>query len=191
MLRPNGVKAGLNVQVLGSIASVQREYWIQQNESFISWGQRMGREIGATFKVIGSRAFFAARNEGLSASGRPLTPVNAAYGVNLLSARIRPVVSRPKYKNVKLSYFDIAKGEKVEVDVETGITDVDAVLRSQIAVVNEAQAKQKADSLGRESDRDQGQGTVSILGNPAAEPEANCTLTGVRPGVDGTFEFIP
>jgi len=184
-----GSKAGVNVQVLGSVASVHRDYWIQQNESFISWGQRMAREIGATFKVIGKRAFFAARNEGLSASGRALTPVNASVGSNLISASITPVVSRPKYKGVKLSYFDIAKGEKVEVDVDTSITDVDAVLRSQIAVVNEAQAKQKADSLGRESDRDQGQGSVTIIGNAAAEPEALCTVRGVRQGVDGSYRI--
>lgn len=184
-----GKKAGVEVRVLGSIADVHRDYWIQQHESFISWGQRMAREIGATFKVIGKQAFFAARNEGLSASGKALTPVEAFVGQNLISASITPVVSRPKYRDVKLSYFDIAKGEKVEVNVETGITDVDAVLRSQIAVVNEAQAKQKAGSLGREADRDQGQGSVTILGNAAAEPEAICKIGGFRQGVDGSYRI--
>lgn len=184
-----GNKVGMQVEALGSIASVERDYWLQQNESFISWGQRMGREIGATFKVIGKRAFFAARNEGLSASGRPLTAISAAVGVNLLQASITPVIARPKYKNVKLAYFDIAKGEKVEVDADTGIMDAEAVLRSPIAVVNEAQAKQKAAALGRESDRDQGQGSVTILGDPRAEPEAICTVRGVRSGVDGTYRL--
>lgn len=182
-------KAGLSVQVLGSIASVQREYWLQQNESFLSWGQRIAREVGGTFKVIGSRAFLAARNEGLSASGQPLTPIAATVGVNLLECNVTPIVSRPKYKSVKLSYFDIAKGEKVEVDMDTGITDVDVILRSTLAVANKDQAEQKAKSLSKESDREKGQGSVTIIGDARAEPEALCILSGMRPGADGAYRI--
>lgn len=184
-----GSKAGLQVQVLGSIASVNRKYWIQQNESFISWGQRTAREVGATFKVIGNRAFFAARNEGLSASGRPLTPIDAVAGLNLISASVTPIVSRPKYKQVKLSYFDIAKGEKVEVDIDTGITDVDAILRSTINMADLDQAEQKAKALSKESEREKGQGTVIINGDARAEPEAVCNISGFRPGVDGSYRI--
>jgi uncharacterized protein len=184
-----GSKAGLSVQVLGSVASVQRKYWIQQSESFISWGQRQARELGATFKVIGSRAFFAARNEGLSASGRPLTPIAATFGVNLLSASIRPIVSRPRFKQVKISYFDIAKGEKVEEEIDTGIGGVDAALRHVISAATKDHAKNRADALGKESDREKGQGDVDILGDPRAEPEAICTVTGVAPGADGSYRI--
>lgn len=184
-----GAKAGLSVQVLGSIASVEREYWLQQNESFLSWGQRMAREVGGTFKVIGNRAFLAARNEGLSASGQPLTPIAATVGVNLLECNVTPIVSRPKYKNVKLSYFDIAKGEKVEVEMDTGITDVDVILRSTLAVANKDQAEQKAKSLSKESDREKGQGSVTIIGDARAEPEALCILSGMRPGADGAYRI--
>ena len=184
-----GSKAGLSVQVLGSIADVERDYWLQQSESFLSWGQRMAREVGGTFKVIGTRAFLAARNEGLSASGKPLTPINATVGLNLIDGDVTPIVSRPKYKNVKLSYFDIAKGEKVEVDMDTGITDVDTILRSTLSVANKEQAEQKAKALGKESDREKGRGTVTIIGDARAEPEALCIISGFRPGADGAYRI--
>lgn len=184
-----GQKAGINVEVLGELAGVFRPYWIQQNESFVSWGQRMAREMGATFKVIGSRAFFAPRNEGLAMSGRPLTTIHAESGRNLLEASIRPIVSRPRFSNVKISYFDIAKGEKVEEEFETGIGDVDAALRQLITAADKEQAKQRAKAGGKESDREKGQGDVTIVGDARAEPEANCVVKGVAPGADGTYRI--
>lgn len=184
-----GSKAGLSVQVAGSIASTQRDYWLQQNESFISWGQRVSREIGATFKVIGSRAFFTARNEGLAISGRPLTTIAATWGTNLMSASIRPNVSRPRFQKVKISYFDAAKGEKVEEEIDTGIGDVEATLRHVLSMATKDQANKRADALGKESDREKGQGDVTILGDARAEPEALCIVSGVMPGADGAYRI--
>lgn len=182
-----GSKANLAVTVLGSIASIERDYWIQQNESFHSWGQRISRELGATFKVIGSRAFFAARNEGLSASGRPLTPIVGTVGQNLISARLRPVVSRPRFTDVKISYFDKAKGEKVEEEISTGVSGVDAALRTLYSAATKEHAKQHADSRSKESNREKGQGDVVLLGDARAEPEATFTAVGVAPGADGQY----
>lgn len=184
-----GGKAGLQVTVMGEAAQIERDYWLQQNESFVSWGQRIARETGCTFKVIGDRAFIAPRNEGFSASGKPLTTIPAAWGANLLSADVTPIVSRPKYKNVKVSYYDTAKARRVEVDVASGVTDVDSILRTVLSAANEDHAKQKAKSLGKESAREQGQGNAKIVGDPRAEPEALCELSGVAPGADGTYRI--
>ncbi len=184
-----GKKAGLEVSVSGSINSVQRSYWVMQNESFMSWGQRVAREIGASFKVLGGRAYFVGINEGLSASGKVLTQVNATYGQNLISGSISPIISRPKFKEVELSYFDVKKGERVKVKVGTGIDDIDTALRTVIGYVDEAQAKQKAGAEGKRSDREKGGGSVSILGDPSAEPEALCNISGIRPGIDGSYRI--
>jgi hypothetical protein len=184
-----GSKVGLAVTVAGSIASVQRPYWLSQTESFMSWGQRIAKEVGASFKIIGSRAFMVALNEGISASGRPLTPISAAYGVNLISGNISPIISRPKFKNVEVSYFDIAKGERVKVPVETGVDDVDSALRHVITAANEDQAKKKGESSSKTSDREKGGGTATILGDVYAEPEALCQISGIRPGIDGSYRI--
>lgn len=186
-----GQKAGLDVQVSGSIATLHRDYWIQQNESFQSWGQRVANEVGGTFKIIGSRAFMTARNEGLSASGRTLTEISAVAGDNgnLISASIRPIVSRPKFRNVEISYFDTNKGERVTEEIDTGIGDVEAKLRSVINTAGKDHAQQKANALGKESDREKGQGDIVIVGDARAEPEAICTVAGVMPGADGAYRI--
>jgi len=184
-----GKRAGLAVSVAGSITSITRPYWIMQRESFMSWGQRMAREIGASFKVLGDRAFFVAINEGISASGKTLTPVNATYGVNLISGSISPIISRPKFKDVEVSYFDLKKGKRVNVTVGTGVDDVDAALRTVIMAADEGEAKQKAGAAGKMSDREKGGGSVVILGSPYAEPEAICKISGVRPGIDGAYRI--
>jgi len=184
-----GEKAGLNVVAAGSITSVQRPYWIMQNESFISWGQRIAREIGASFKVIGDDAFFVAVNEGISASGKTLTPIDAVFGRNLISGSISPIISRPKFKDVEISYFDVKKGKRVNVSVGTGIDDVDAALRTVITAADEDEAKQKAGATGKDADREKGGGAVVILGAEYAEPEAICNVSRVRPGVDGAYRI--
>jgi phage protein D len=184
-----GAKVGLTVSVAGTIASVERAYWLSQNESFMSWGNRIAAEIGASFKIQGSKAYFVGINEGLSGSGKALRPVTAAWGVNLLGGSISPIISRPKFKNVKISYFDIAKGEHTEVDVPTGIDDVDAALRTAITSADESQSKQKGKAIGKNSDREKGSGSVSILGAIYAEPEAMLMLSGVRPGIDGSYRI--
>lgn len=184
-----GAAAGLSVTVAGSISSIQRKYWMSQNESFMSWGQRIAREVGASFKILGNQAYLVAINEGISASGKPLTPISAAYGVNLISGSISPIISRPKFKEVEISYFDVKKAEKVKVKVPSGVEGVDAALRTVITAADEDQAKKKAEAQGKNSDREKGSGSVVILGEVLAEPEAICTISGVRPGIDGSYRI--
>lgn len=184
-----GAKAGLQVSLAGSITGVHRKYWLAQNESFMSWGQRMAQEYGASFKIIGSRCFIVSLNEGISISGKTLPPVDAACGDNLKSGSIAPIISRPKFKNVEISYFDVAKGKRVKVDAPTGIDDVDSALRTVITAADEDQAKKRAEAHGKNSDREKGGGSVTILGNVYAEPEALCNLSGIRPGIDGSYRI--
>ncbi|PWE55441.1 late control protein D [Metarhizobium album] len=184
-----GGRAGLQVSVAGSIKSIQRPYWLAQNESFMSWGQRIANEVGASFKIIGNRCYMVAINEGISVSGQTLTPIAVTYGVNLISGNIAPIISRPKFKNVEISYFDVKKGQRMKVDVPTGVDDVSSALRTVITASDEAQAKQQATTQGKKSDREKGGGSVTILGNVFAEPEALCNLSGIRPGIDGSYRI--
>lgn len=149
----------------------------------------MSRELGATFRIIGNRAFIAPRNEGLSVSGKPLTPINAAYGVNLISAEMEPIISRPKFKDAEVSYFDKDKGERISVKVPTGIDDVDSAIRTVISSAKKGHAENRAKSYSEESNRRKGGGSVTILGDPACEPEAICNVSGCRPGCDGAYRI--
>lgn len=184
-----GKIAGLTVVVAGTITNVVRPYWLMQSESFMSWGHRIASEIGSSFKIIGDTAYFVGINEGISTSGKVLTPISGVVGDNLISCSISPIMSRPKFKDVELSYFDVKKGEKVKVKVPTGIDDVDAALRSVITSANEAQAKQTAGAHGKKSEREKGGGSATILGDELAEPEAIFNLSGARTGIDGAYRI--
>lgn len=181
--------AGLALTVAGSIAGITRPYWLAQQESFMSWGQRIAKEIGASFKIIGDQAYLVGLNEGISASGKPLTPISAIRGINLERWSISPIISRPKFKEVEVSYFDIKKGERVSQKVPTGNSDVDASLRTVIGAANEDQAKNKANGASKSSDREKGAGSITIIGDILAEPEAICNVSGVRPGIDGAYRI--
>ncbi len=184
-----GGKAGLTVNVSGSITSLNRPYWLMQNESFLSWGQRIAKEIGASFKVLGTQAYFVGINEGVSASGLPLTGVEAKVGDNLIRGEMTPIRSRGMYRDVEISYFDIAKGKNVKVSVSTGIDDVDVSLRTLLKASTKEQAEAKAKADGKSSDREKGGGSITILGAKYAEPEAICSISGWRPGIDGNYRI--
>lgn len=182
-----GKKAGLTVQVIGDIGSVERDYWLQQHESFQAWGQRMGEELGASFQIMGDRAIFSPRNESMSASGQPLTPINAAWGDNLLSADISPVIGRPQYESVVTRYYDReeAKWKDEKVDVRSATATVK--LTDQTSAAGKSHAGSKSKSGSKKSEREKGSGSVTIVGNYAAEPEAPLFASGLRDGIDGEY----
>jgi phage protein D len=83
-----GRAADLDVKVDAQLASIQRDYWDMRNESFMAWGARIAKELGATFKIIGRKAILVPRNGGTSASGQTLTAVQAFYGRNIINWRL-------------------------------------------------------------------------------------------------------
>ncbi|TVR06617.1 MAG: late control D family protein [Salinarimonadaceae bacterium] len=182
-----GGKAGLGVEVLGSLAQITRPYWIIQSESFQAWGQRMAAELGATFQVIGERAFFSPRNEGISATGAELTPVIAARFRNLKVWDISPLIGRPQYQSVRTRYYDRETAQWMEETVEVRGGAADVQLGLQTPEADQSTARDRAASSAKESEREKGSGTVVILGDYAAEPEATCIVSGTRPGVDGEY----
>ena len=181
--------AGLSVHVAGSITSIARDYWLQQNESVMAWGQRIADEVGASWKIIGDQAYMVAISEGISVSGKTLQPIYATYGDNLIEGNVATVISRPKFKNVEISYFDRKKGERVKERVSSGIDDVDSDLRTVITSPNASHARHRAHAHGKHSKREKGGGDIVILGDVSAEPEAVVTLAGIREGIDGQYRI--
>lgn len=182
-----GKKAGLDVSVIGDISSIHRPYWIMQNESYMAWGQRVANDIGATFKIINDRAFFSPRNDGLSVTGQTLSETRAVWGENLEEWNISPILARPKFGEVKGRYYDLFLAKEVPVDLKVFGIDVASKLRFAAHAADEAQAKDQNRSASKESQRNKGGGSVVIIGNYTAEPEAKCVVSGTRPGIDGTY----
>jgi hypothetical protein len=188
-------KAGLSFQAQGKIASIQRKYWMAGTESFIHLGQRIAHEVGAVFKIQGNQAYMWPINSpftGVGASGS--SSVQAIWAPppigNLLEWDIAPIIARPRFSKSRARYYDHEKAEWKEESKEVSGASGDGpeyTHRLPKADVSEAEAAAEANSAM--SQREAGSGHVTIVGNPAAFPEGTCNVSGVRPGVDGTYRI--
>ncbi len=195
-----GMKAGLSdVKVDSALGAINRAYWYMGHESYLAWGERIARELGATFKVMGDVGVFVSRGGAQSTSGKPLTTINAIYSndvatSNLIHWSLAPVLSRPEYANFKTRWYDPANAQWMLESLKAGYSDtsdggVNADLWHKRKHANPGNANKQAASDGAESDRDRGGGSATIQGNPDAASQAPCVISGARPGVDGPYRI--
>ena len=177
------------VRVDDDLKDIVRPYWAMQGESFLHFGERIAREIGATFKISNDVAILAKRNGGRSAGGQPLAIVQAAYGDNLISWDIAPVTGRPRYSKAKTRYYDKKLGTWKTEDVEIEDDNADAEFTSRYPAGDADEAKRNSESRKADSERGKGEGSITIDGNSDAQPEGSVVLSGSRPGIDGTYRI--
>jgi uncharacterized protein len=181
--------AGLSVNVDPTIGAINRTYWGIANESFLEWGARIATDIGATFKVYGTNAVFVPRDGNTSASGEALVDIDATWGDNLISWSISPILSRNDYAEFGARWYDMDGAqwnrEAATSDSSDGVT---AKHTGNYKSASQDHATLRANSSKSEGKRDKGGGdNVVIQGEPDAQVQANCNVSGVRDGVDGTY----
>lgn len=182
-----GQTAGYTVTVDAALAAIQRDYWVCAHESFLAWGRRMAADLGATFKASWPKAAFVSRNSGASTSGAALTTVAATVGVNVISWDMTPKLSRGLYQNAKARVYDHTKAQWSSVSKSIGAAGAEADHNDEFKHADAARATNRAGSNAADCQRQQGSGHVEIDGDAAAQAQAHMTLTGARPGVDGTY----
>ncbi|AWN35702.1 phage late control D family protein [Methylobacterium radiodurans] len=190
-----GGSAGLQVEVQGD--DVERPYWAMQGESFLEWGMRVAQEAGKTFKVRGSRAIFADRSGGQSVGGRGLASVRAHREFdpdgtrigNIISGDLSPVDDRHSWSEFEARYYDTEDAKYKTKTVKARRRPGSATHRDRFTRADEGAAQSRTKSTGAEAEREQGGGTVTIDGDPSAQAEASCIVSGVRPGIDGTYRI--
>lgn len=184
-------KAGLSFKSAGKISSMKREYWAASTESFIALGQRIAREVGGEFKVKGKQAMIYERNAGMSLSGAMLSGISATWGDNLIDWDIEPATARERFGKARARFYDVKKAkwdEKIAAITGQGVTsDATFTHRKTRADKDEAEGSSGDDKAS--SERERGGGSCTILGNPGAQPEGTCTISGARPGVDGSYKI--
>lgn len=170
------------------LAQIRRAYWSMNGESFMAWGARMAKAYGATFKIMGGRVVMVPRSAGVSVTGEALTTIVAEFGRNLISWSIDTARGRPQQSRFRSRHFDRQeaewKSEEEEAGYETGTESEDMARFSEPGA---DEARSRAGSRAKESDRDRGGGSIEIDGEPAAQAEATVVLVGARAGVDGRF----
>ncbi|NDV88815.1 late control D family protein [Aurantimonas aggregata] len=174
-----------------AFAAIRRPYWSPDGETFLGWGQKLARELGATFKIRGDRAVLAKRGQGLSAAGGAMPTVLARIPGNVISWEISPVANRGRYKRATVRFFDrenaTFRTEEVTVEGVEGVEASDAV---QTDAADADQAKGIAEARGRESEREGGGGTIEMDLAVEAQAEGTVILAGARPGIDGTYRIV-
>ncbi|RWE83148.1 MAG: hypothetical protein EOS63_05530 [Mesorhizobium sp.] len=177
--------AGLSIKVHPSLASRELEYEAQDNESFLAFADRLAREHGATFAIKGTQAGFVPRNAGVSATGQPLPTIVITRGMVISASGLTPVTDRPRFKKKKGRWYDIKRAKQVIEEVETG-DDVEPEDVLRFMEPDETSAKTRADSDRVDGARSKGSGSVTIEGEPTAEPEGTAIID-LRAGVDGSY----
>jgi hypothetical protein len=188
-MKKAGETAGITVKVDQDLASIERDYIALDDESFVSFGQRMAREVGGTFKIVGTQAILAKRNGGKTTDGKDLPAVTVAWGVNLHDYDIKPLLGRPVQKKTRSRWYDRKAAKWKHEEADTGTEGGETVDVSQWAEADETGAKHRSSADAAKRDRASGEGTVTIEGDITAQPEGTCLLVGCRPGVDGTYRI--
>jgi len=178
-----------SVRVDPALAGIVRSYWAMQGESFLHWGERIAREVGGTFKVSNDVAILALRNGGQAPSGDALPTIRAAYGDNLISWDIAPILGRPRYRKTRVRYYDPKTAEWKVEDVEVADEKAQAEYTGRYSASDQGEARRAAESRKTDSERGKGGGSITIDGNADAEPEGTVILVGARPGIDGTYRI--
>ena len=132
----------------------------------------------------------AKRNAGISIGGAALSSVVAAWGRNLINWDLSPTVARPRYKTVIARWYDMRaakwKREKVEIGDQSSAPAENTM---RFTEADQDEAKRSGDNGKEASERNKGEGTVLIDGDPAATPEGLCIVNGARPGIDGAYRI--
>lgn len=186
VLQDAGGYAGLSVKVHPKLASIKREWWGMQGQSFIAFGDKIAREVGGTFKIRNNQATLVPRNEGIGAGGTALATVIAQRGANLISWSLTPARGRPQFKKFYARWYDYAAAKWKRETVEAaGPIEPESGDRYSEADADTSSGRAGASKKG--GDREKGGGTVVIDGNPNAKAEAPCIVSGARAGIDGTY----
>lgn len=183
ILKKAGQTAGVTeIEIDPSLASIKRKYFEMRDESFIHMGERLAREIGGNFRVSGTKAIMSKRG------GTYTAAVVAAWGRNLHGWDISPSLARAQYSRLRARWYDPRKAEWQETEEQSRLS-VDARHDNRYAKADEDEAGQQTASDKATSERDAGEGSVTIEGDTSAIPDGLCIVTGARPGVDGAYRI--
>ena len=182
-----GDDAGYQVKVADELGSIERDYWVMANESFLSWGRRIAEEMGATFKTAYPKAVFLPRNSSSSASGQSLEQLYVVRDHNLIAWRLTPVQDRSVYKRANVRWYDRKKAKWNKEQVEIGGQDGSVDITETFKFADKERAKNRATSNSDEAKRGKGGGEIRIDGDARARSQVDCLVQGIRSGIDGMW----
>lgn len=171
------------VSVDPQLAKITLKYWAMSDESFLHMGRRLAARIGGDFQVQDQTAIMARRGAKYSAT------ITAAYGQNLHSWDISPILSRNVYATIVAPYYDRKAGKWEQVSVKTGLAG-NAEFKISPPASDKQDANRQAKAKAEDCKRASGGGQITIEGNTAAVPDATCVVRGARVGIDRAYTIV-
>ena len=183
ILKEAGSTAGVTgVEVDPALAGITRTYFEMRDESFIHMGERLAHEIGGNFRIQATTATMSRRGALYPAS------VAAVAGQNLHAWDISPALGRAQYGKVRARWYDPAEAAWKETEESTSL-GANARHDHRYGRASEGEAGEQAAADKATSERDAGEGSVTIEGDTAAIPDGLCIVLGARPGIDGAYRI--
>jgi phage protein D len=179
--------AGLTSSIGPTFQSTMRDYWSMNNESAMQWHSRFADDFGAFFRIEGSTIVFNA----LSDFNKP--NIQAVWGDNLISWRIRPYAARSLWSGASQQYYDHMLGQWKEIANSFGLSSpfgASAIHKLPVPAPNANVAQQTTAGAQEKTNQYSGFGRIIINGEPQASWGGTVTIVGARPGVDGTYYII-
>src|SRR6188768_2493761 len=183
--------AGLKFKASPGMAKLSRDFWQATNESAQMFGERIARETGGIFSINNGIATLVGKGEGVNADGVALFGVEAVWGVNLIGWRIKPFSGRAQYGKASSKFFDFMKANwdtaSGEIPGGNPFGGAAAVAHGVGAVIGKIEGEQANEGASQDSQSKRGTGWCLINGEPRAHANAKISISGARPGVDGTY----
>jgi hypothetical protein len=174
------------------ILGAMKRHFVYQNESGFNFMQRLAKEMGGVMKVVGNKVTIVSAISGMNPEGERMPTVEAVWGLNLISWRIKPFTGRPQYKNASIRWFDSFNG--VFKDATSGLIPGGGVFGKALATAgtpmmapNAQVGTQYNGGAEAESQNKRGRGWCIINGEPSAAAGNKVVIIGARPGVDGGY----
>ena len=182
--------AGLSVAMSPEMEKIARDYW-HTNDSPMNFGKRIAAETGGFFKISKRTAILIGKTEGVNAAGEEMPTVEAVWGINLIGWRIKPYVARPQWGSAQSRFFDAHGGAWKDVKGAIGggtpFGGSQAIAHAVNSVTDQASGEQTNTGASEDSKSRRGTGWVLLNGEPNAKANGFVTISGARPGVDGTY----
>lgn len=180
---------GIPVKIHSSLAGITRDYWAQNNESFMHWAQRMKSELGCIWRFEGGAAVFTVMGKGADGSEKPT--ITAVWGMNIISWALRPYLARSAWKSSNQFYYDhlLSQWKFANAAAAANPLSPSAIYALPAPAPNSSVANQQAAGASLQGYSNPGGGRIVINGEPAAQHNGFVEVIGARPGIDGVWRI--
>ncbi|PWT74799.1 MAG: hypothetical protein C5B60_06285 [Chloroflexi bacterium] len=180
--------AGVPLAIHPKLAGMMQDFWGMHGESPFQHLQNLADQFGGLFHMRGGVAELTIPGE--NADGSEGETVQAIWGDNLISWRVRPLSQALGWHEAAQQHFDTSIGNWLKAASSVNVSSPWDLAKSIWSLPrpapNSSQSGQDAAGAGEDAGFT-GFGRIIINGEPHARWNGKVLLQGVRPGVDGLY----